>query len=69
MSAKTISQFSVVPETAEGYKRTGRVAVYATPDWLKGGPLLKASLSVSEARRLALKLLQFAELVEERSTR
>ena len=69
MSAKTISQLSANYEEVEGYKRTGRVSVYAKPDWLKGDTLVRASLSVSEARHLALELLRVAEQVEERSTR
>jgi len=69
MSAKTISQLSATYEEAEGYERTGRVSVYAKPDWLKGDTLVRASLSVSEARHLALELLRVAELVEDRSTR
>ena len=66
MSArKTLSRLSAAYEQEDvGYKRTGRVSVRAVPDWLKSDITLAASLSISEARHLALELLESAELAE-----
>lgn len=46
-----------------------KVVVYADLTWLKGGPLGTQELTPSEARKLAVELLQAAENVEERMAR
>lgn len=78
MPAKTLSSVRALAGNARAYRSAGvrdndglvprvdAVEVLAVIDWLKSDVLAVATLSVKEARHLALELLEAAERVEAR---
>ena len=58
------------PQTVRAVKgdrpQVGAVELYAWPGWLKGDRAAVATLTPSQARSLAIELLQAAEIIEHR---